>query len=213
MNKSIGPKRIVLEKIYETVRTRLVDEDNDSIGVTGNPLVVTATGTVPLPTGAATEALQTSGNALLTTISTIDFSTSAKQDAANTLLTTIAGDTTSLDGKDFSLESGGNLDTISSNTSRSNTETEYNVTLTSADTQYSQALPSNTIAIEFQNRSNNDLRFSLVDGKVATPTAPYSVLKAGQNYYKENLNLTGETIYFANSNAGDIVELLVWSVA
>jgi len=40
--------------------------------------------------------------------------------------------------------------------------TEYNVTLTSADTQYSQALPSNCKAVAFRCRTLYEVRFSWV---------------------------------------------------
>lgn len=90
------------------------------------------------------------------------------------------------------------------------TVTEYNIDLTSANTEYSQALSANTRAIEFTNRASNDLRFAFTTGKVAGPTAEYFTLRAGQYYYKENLNLSSKTIYFASANAGDDVELLTW---
>ena len=93
----------------------------------------------------------------------------------------------------------------------STTATEYNIDCTIVNTEYSQALPADTKAIEFQNRANNDLRWSFVTGKVATPAAPYMTLKAGQNYYKEDLNLSSKTIYFASGTAGDDVELIAWT--
>jgi len=87
----------------------------------------------------------------------------------------------------------------------------YNIDLTVINTEYSQALPSGTNAFTFQNRASNDLRFAFVTGKVATPTAPYMTLKAGQNYFEEGLNLTSKTIYLASANAGDDVEIITWS--
>ncbi len=97
-----------------------------------------------------------------------------------------------------------------------NTCVPYNVVLTVASTQYSQALPTTTIGIEFQNRSNNDLLYAFTTGKVApttgpgVPTAPYFTVKAGQNEYKDLTFLKDKTIYFASANAGDVVELFVW---
>lgn len=87
----------------------------------------------------------------------------------------------------------------------------YNVDLTTIDTEYSQALPAGTNTFTFQNRADNDLRFAFVTGKVATPTAPYMTLKAGQNYFETGLNLTSKTIYFASDSAGDDVEIITWS--
>jgi len=88
---------------------------------------------------------------------------------------------------------------------------EYTVTLTNADTEYSQALPTGTKALEFWARESVDIRFAFTSGKVATPTEPYHTLKAGTTYYKENINLTGKTLYFASSTAGTHVEILAWT--
>lgn len=91
------------------------------------------------------------------------------------------------------------------------TLTEYNVTLTNVDTQYSQALPVNCKGFEFISRGGYAVRWSLVTGKVATPTAPYNTLKAGAGYEKRGLKLASATIYFASDNAGDVVELIAES--
>jgi len=88
---------------------------------------------------------------------------------------------------------------------------EYTVTLTNADTEYSQALPTGTKALEFWARESVDIRFAFTTGKVATPTEPYFTLKAGTTYYKESLNLTGSTLYLASSVAGKHVEILAWT--
>jgi len=91
------------------------------------------------------------------------------------------------------------------------TPNEYNVTLTNADTEYSQALPAGTKALEFWARESVDIRFAFTSGKVATPTAPYFTLKAGTTYYKESLNLSGKTLYLASSTAGTNVEIIAWT--
>ena len=85
--------------------------------------------------------------------------------------------------------------------------TVYNLTLTSADTEYSQNVFESS-GIEFQARTSVDIRFAFVTGKVATPTAPYMTLKAGQWYFFEGGT---STIYFASATAGTIVEIIMWS--
>ena len=87
------------------------------------------------------------------------------------------------------------------------TPTVYNVTLTVADTQYSQALTA-CQGIEFQARTAVDIRFAFVTGKVATPTAPYMTLKAGQWYYFEG---SPADIFLASATAGTVVEIIMWS--
>ena len=87
------------------------------------------------------------------------------------------------------------------------TPTLYNITLTNANTEYSQALTA-CKGIEFQARTSVDIRFAFATGKVAAPTAPYMTLKAGQWYYFEG---SPTTLYLASATAGTIVEIILWS--
>ena len=87
----------------------------------------------------------------------------------------------------------------------------YNVTLTSADTEYSQALTANTREFRFRCRTIFDVRFAFVTGKVATPTAPYLTLPAGSDYWSDNVNLAATTLYVASAEAGVVVEIEEWS--
>lgn len=93
------------------------------------------------------------------------------------------------------------------------TPNSYNVTLTNLDTEYSQALPNNTRFLEFQCRTEAEIRFAFVTGKVATPTAPYHTLKAGDYYYSPQMmqSTSPITLYLASSTAGVIVEIIVWT--
>lgn len=88
--------------------------------------------------------------------------------------------------------------------------TVYNKILTDADTEYSQALPSSTREIRFRCRTLYAVRFAWVEDKVATSTTPYLTLPAGCDYYSDNDDLTGETLYLASSEAGVVVEIEVW---
>lgn len=90
------------------------------------------------------------------------------------------------------------------------TPTLYNITLTVADTEYSQLLPSSTRELRFRCRTLYDVRFAWVTGKVATPTAPYLTLPAGSDYFSDDRDLTGKTLYLASSEAGVVVEVSVW---
>lgn len=89
----------------------------------------------------------------------------------------------------------------------------YNVTLTSADTEYSQAMPDDCRGFEFQCRTEHDVRYAFVAGKVAGPTAPYLTLKAGDYYYSPPIFQDGtpSTLYLASATAGVIVEILAWT--
>jgi len=98
-----------------------------------------------------------------------------------------------------------------SGVSPATTISEYNITMTNADTEYSQALPTNTKIIQFQCRGDYDVRYAFTTGKVATPTAPYFTLKAGCTAQEDSISLSGKTIYFACSTAAQVIELLVFT--
>lgn len=93
------------------------------------------------------------------------------------------------------------------------TPTVYNKTLTTADTEDSQAMPDGCRGFEFQCRSGADVRFAFVTGKVAASTAPYMTLKAGDYYYSWPLNqgISPSTLYLASSTAGVVVEIIAWT--
>jgi len=94
---------------------------------------------------------------------------------------------------------------------QSTASTVYNITLTSADTQYSQAIPASTLEIRFRCRTLYDVRYAWITGKVATPTAPYLTLPAGSDYHSDANDLNSQTIYLASAQAGVVVEVETWS--
>ena len=91
------------------------------------------------------------------------------------------------------------------------TPTEYEITMTSADTQYSQALPANTKKFSIQCTDSIETRISVVDGKVATPTMPYETLYAGQTYWDDGVYLSSKTIYAACGSAGKKMFVRAWT--
>ena len=89
-----------------------------------------------------------------------------------------------------------------------------NVTLTLADTEYSQALPAGTRYVSLQCRTAFDVRFAFVTGKVATPTAPYATIKSGGSYStpeKVAVGPNSRTIFLASAQAGVVVEIVYWA--
>lgn len=114
-------------------------------------------------------------------------------------------------GAGLATESG-NLATIATNTGLATTPTIYNVTMTNADTEYSQALPAGTKILEFRCLDPGfATRYAYATGKVATPTAPYGYLGAGEVKTVEGLNLSSKTLYFACASAGKIMEIECWT--
>ena len=91
--------------------------------------------------------------------------------------------------------------------------TVYNVTLTNANTEYSQAMVANCRRFEFQARTEATIRFAFVTGKVATPTVPYMTLKAGDSYESGPVNqgAAPSTLYIGSATAGTVVEIISWA--
>jgi len=87
----------------------------------------------------------------------------------------------------------------------------YNITMTSANTEYSQALPAGCkkIFASIQDADTSvDLRFAFVTGKVATPTAPYYKYNGGVELIIDGLEIASGTLYFACSGAGKIMQII-----
>ena len=87
----------------------------------------------------------------------------------------------------------------------------YNVTMTLANTEYSQALPANATRFSLQCHTNFAIRFAYETGRVAAPIAPYSLVKAGWNYYEQDIDATGRTLFFACANAAQVAEIIAWT--
>lgn len=93
------------------------------------------------------------------------------------------------------------------------TPTVYNVTMTNADTEYSQALPAGCKRFSLSIRggvSTDVLRFAYVTGKVATPTAPYMQMTGDAEKYEMDLSLDAQTLYFACAGAGKVAQIEAW---
>ena len=106
----------------------------------------------------------------------------------------------------------------------------FNVEITTADTEYSVAIPANTKKIRFKLRYEDggsigawihpssvyhDIRWAWETGKVAGSTSPYFTLHWDEEYTIEGLNLTGARLYFAsglvaNADSVRIVEVETW---
>ena len=87
----------------------------------------------------------------------------------------------------------------------------YNVTMTNANTEYSQALSSNTKRFSIKTRDGTAFRVAFETGKVATPTEPYETVPANSEYYEDALTVDSLTLYFACGTAAKIVEIVCWS--
>lgn len=94
------------------------------------------------------------------------------------------------------------------------TGTLAEVTITNADTEYSFTVPEGTKKIEVHLRSQDEdvtVRRAWVTGKVATPVSPYQSFNGAQEWVAEGLNLIGKTLYFACSEASQVLEIETWA--
>lgn len=125
----------------------------------------------------------------------------------------------------LALETGGNLAAIKAKTDNldialtalrdalilpATTPVPYNVVMTSADTEYSQALPANTKKFLIHTRDGTVFRLAYVTGKVATPTAPYFTVPINKSYGEDFIKTSG-TLYFGCGSAGKVIEIIAWS--
>lgn len=117
-----------------------------------------------------------------------------------------------------SLPAGSNtIGTVSVNTQPSvalNLPDIYNVTMTNADTEYSQILPAQTKKLSLMvidGDSTKNYRLAFVTGKVATPTAPYLKAPCNFPYSVDNIKIASGTVYFACSEAGKVMSIECWT--
>jgi hypothetical protein len=87
---------------------------------------------------------------------------------------------------------------------------DYQITVTTQDTEYPLVLPATTKAIEIQCRDTTDIRCSFTTGKVAGSTSPFQTIKGGARYVKEHLYLNQHTLYVAAGTGSKVVEVRVW---
>lgn len=97
---------------------------------------------------------------------------------------------------------------IAAMVNKATSPTPTNVTMTSADTEYSHALSSDTKRFMVQCRGSYDVLLAFVSEQSGTT---YITIKSGQNYWEDALDLTGITLYFQCATAAQILEILEWS--
>lgn len=102
---------------------------------------------------------------------------------------------------------------------RNTTPTIYNVALTTADTQYSQALPTGTRKFRIYAVNSTKIKphsavlrysyTSLGDGDWSGET--YISIPAGNYDEDSGLDLSGKTLYFSSPTGSGIVIIKVWT--
>lgn len=83
-----------------------------------------------------------------------------------------------------------------------------NLTLTLANTEYSQVLPDRikAITIKLRNKAHT-ARFGFKTGAPDSATGTYITIGAGDSPFELNVNWYNQTLYFESPDAGAIVEI------
>ena len=88
-----------------------------------------------------------------------------------------------------------------------NTVIIYNLTMTSANTEYSQAFPAGCTKITVQCRDAYDVKICFTSGQSGTT---YWTVKSGGGYWEDHISATLTTIYAQCATAGQVLEIICW---
>ena len=91
---------------------------------------------------------------------------------------------------------------------QANTTTIYNLTLTNADTEYSQALPANTKKYMIGCRTANAMKLAFTSGQSGTT---YFTIPANRYYWEDMIDTPSLTIYLQSPTAGVVAEIIAWT--
>lgn len=83
-----------------------------------------------------------------------------------------------------------------------------NLTLTSANTEYSYTFPIKTTSWSLKARTAVDLKYSWTSGESGTV---FKTVPAGSEVYEENILMNNNIIYIQCATAGTIVEIEYWT--
>lgn len=86
------------------------------------------------------------------------------------------------------------------------TATIFNVTMALANTEYSQALPSDTKGFVLKSRNASKIKLAYTMGGTSSD---YLTINSGFNFSDNNF-YSSQTIYFMSSVAGDILEIVAY---
>ena len=86
---------------------------------------------------------------------------------------------------------------------------EENLVITNANTdEYSIDIPPSARAVSFKCRTEFEIRFAYVTGKVGSSVSPFETVAAGQTFNLPDAMAWSGPIYFSSSEAGVVVELV-----
>jgi len=84
----------------------------------------------------------------------------------------------------------------------------YNVTMTNADTEYSQALPTDCKKLLVKCRGGYDIKLAFASGESGTN---YITIPSGSALCETLIKAASLTLYFQCATAGQVAEIVAWS--
>ena len=84
----------------------------------------------------------------------------------------------------------------------------YNVTMTNANTEYSQALPANTKKFLIKCRGAYDIKVCFTSSGSGTL---YVTVPSGTSYWEDAIQPSSITLYFQCATAAQVAEIVAWS--
>jgi hypothetical protein len=84
----------------------------------------------------------------------------------------------------------------------------YNLSMASANTEYSQAIDYATKAIYVKMRVFADSKIAFTNGESGTN---YLTIESGGFLFKEGIDLINKTIYIQSNASNQIAEIIVWT--
>ena len=131
---------------------------------------------------------------------------------ANTLIqasTDNIGISDQTSGNKLKVNADGSINAIISTGASASVPTIFNILVSSANTEVSQALPLNTTKFSIKVRDGlAKVKFSFNSGQSGTN---YISIGRGVTYAEDSIYLTAGTLYFQLDKAGQTVEILTWN--
>lgn len=93
---------------------------------------------------------------------------------------------------------------------RATTPSIYNVGMTMANVEYSQALPANCKKFLMHTEDGTEFRMAFETGRVAVPTPPFFTVPVNSSYNEDFIEPPALSLFFAGISSGLTMEIIAW---